>query len=464
MMPVTRCPEDAAEKAAASAPSYPPPGYAWYVVGVLTLAYFFSFVDRQIVSMMIGPIKRDFNLSDSQVGLLSGTAFALFYTFFGIPVGRWADTRSRRALIAAGFVSWSVMTAGCGLARQFWQLLLCRMGVGVGEATLSPAAYSLIADYFPPERRATAISVYSLGIYLGSGLALVCLGLLLGFVGSDSMVTLPWFGSVRPWQLVFFVVGLPGVLCAGLLATVREMPRRGSHVRERQGGTKGATALPLREVNCWFKAHWKTFGTLFLGMASLTFAGYANSQWMVELFARRHGWAPAQTGVICGTLVALTGSAGAIFGGRWADRYHRRGYVDANNRVALAGALVMLPGAVLYPAAGTGAWAAVFLVPLMIGLSMAFGVTAAAVQQLVPAGMRAQASALYLFVINLLGMGLGPLAVGWLSDRVSPGGQMLHYSVLIALCAGTLLAVLLFALGLKPYRATMATIRMAASD
>jgi MFS family permease len=255
------------------------------------------------------------------------------------------------------------------------------------------------------------------------------------------------------------VVGLPGVLCAALLATVRELPRRGSGVDESVGGTRAPRPLSLGEVWGWLNAQRATFLSLFLGMASLTFAGYANSQWMVEMFARRHGWAPAQTGVICGLIVALTGTVGAVAGGRWADLYHRRECADANLRVALLGAILMVPGAMFYPMAGSGAWAAVWLVPLMFGLSMAFGVTAAAVQQLVPAGMRAQASAVYLFVINLLGMGLGPVAVGWLSDRVSSGGQMLHYSVLIALTAGTVLAVILFALGLKPYRRTVAAMR-----
>src|SRR5262245_22194044 len=262
---------------------FPRPAYAWYVVGVLTLAYMFSFLDRQIISMMIAPIKRDFGLSDAQVGFLSGTTFALFYTFFGLPVGRWADTRSRRVLIAVGFVLWSLMTAASGLAQRFWHLLLCRVGVGVGEATISPAAYSLIADYFEPRRRGTAIGVYSFGIYLGSGLSLVCLGLLLGFVAKGESVVLPLMGAVRPWQAVFFLVGLPGVLCALLLGTVREVPRHG--LKGAAAGTDGA--MSLREVFGFLSAHRGTFLSLFLGMACLTFAGYANSQWMIALFTRK---------------------------------------------------------------------------------------------------------------------------------------------------------------------------------
>jgi MFS family permease len=431
-------------------PDYPRPAYAWYVVAVLTLAYLFSFVDRQIISMMIGPIKRDFGLSDAQVGLLGGTAFALFYTFFGLPVGRWADTRSRRVLIAAGFVLWSLMTAGCGLAKKFWHLLLFRVGVGVGEATLSPAAYSLIVDYFPPARRATAISVYSLGIYLGSGLSLVCLGLLMGFLKATETMMLPLIGAVRPWQAVFFLVGLPGVLCAMLLGTVREVPRRGRPTT----AAAGIASMPLREVFGFLLAHRQTFLCLFLGMACLTFAGYANSQWIIEIFARKHGWLPARTGVVTGWVIALCGAIGAVGGGRLADGMRSRGRTDANPRAALLGAAVMVVGAVGYPLAGSGAQAAVWLAPLVVGFSAPFGVITAAIQQLAPSAMRAQATALYLFVINLLGLGCGPLAVGWLSDRLSSDGKSLHLSLLVALVSSAASAVILFALGLKPYRRT----------
>lgn len=436
-------------------PAYPRPTYAWYVVGVLTLAYMFSFLDRQILSFMIKPIKRDFGLSNFEVRLLHGTTFAVFYTFFGLPVGRWADTRSRRGLIAVGFVVWSLMTAASGLAQKFWHLLLCRTGVAVGEATLSPAAYSLIADYFPLQRRATAIGVYSFGIYLGSGLSLVCLGLLVSFLGRAEMPLLPLVGAVRPWQVVFFIVGLPGVLCAALLLTVREVPRGG--VATGAGGSAGPAPMPLRDVFSFLSAHRGTFLSLFLGMACLTFAGYANSTWMVLLFKEQHGWSDAQTGMVLGLITAIGGALGAVGGGRVADAWRRRGWADANLRVALLGAVLMALAAVFYPLAGSGAEAAAWLVPMVVGFSAPFGVVAAAIQTLAPAPMRAQASALFLFVINLLGLGLGPAATGWLADVFSSGGQndRLHLALLIALVAGSLGALVIFALGMKPYRRTV---------
>lgn len=439
---------------AADAETYPRPAYAWYVVGVLTLAYLFSFVDRQIIAFMIGPIRRDFALSYAEVGLLGGPAFAVFYTLFGLPVGRWADIRSRRALIAGGFVLWSLMTAASGLAQRYWHLLLCRVGVGVGEATLSPAAYSLIADYFPPHRRATAIGVYSFGIYLGSGLSLVCLGLLMAFLGTGERVEFPLVGPVRPWQAVFLIVGLPGVICAALLATVREVPRRGGGRTE----SNGAQPMPLREVFAFLVTHRATFLSLFLGMAFFTFAGYANSTWLVQFFLERHGWSPPRTGVVIGTITAVCGALGAVGGGRLADVLRSRGRADAPLMVAFLGGLIGLPVSALYALAGSGTASAIWLVPMVVGFSAQFGVIAAAVQHLAPASMRAQAAALFLFVVNLLGLGLGPLVTGWLTDVLAgagQGGSSLHLALLIALLFGSLAGTVTFAVGLRPYRRSM---------
>ncbi|MBM3881181.1 MAG: MFS transporter [Verrucomicrobia bacterium] len=474
--------------------NFPRPAYAWYVVGVLTLAYVFSFVDRQIIAFLIPSIRQDFNLGNFEIGLLQGTTFAIFYTFFGLPLGRMADTRSRRGLIAAGFVLWSLMTAASGLAQRFWHLLLCRTGVAVGEAALSPAAYSLITDYFPSRRRATAIGVYSFGICLGSGLSLVGLGLIIEFLGSKELPVLPLIGAVRPWQAVFFIVGLPGVLFALLLLTVREVPRHGAHVAagvppavepgfqpggssrknsspldlskphlggrtppSTAGGTPATTAMRLRDVAAFLVSHRGTFLSLFLGMAFLTFAGYANSNWMVLFFKARHGWSDAQTGLVLGIIMALGGALGAVGGGRLADAWRSRGCADANLRVALLGAAVCLPAATLYTLAGSGAGAAAGMVFMVIGFSAPFALVAATVQQLAPAAMRAQASALFLFFINLIGMGLGPLVTGWLGRGYPVGAEAewLPQALLLTQVAGGIGAVVIFASGLKTYRRTI---------
>ncbi len=214
--------------------------YAWYVVGVLTLLYAFSFIDRQIFSLLVGPLRRDLHIGDAKMSLLIGFRFALFYTFFGIPLGRLADIYSRRLIIATGLVLWSGFTASCGLAQTFETMLLLRMGVGVGEAALSPAAYSLITDYFPRERLATALSVYSMGIYVGSGMAYLLGGLVVAYASTQAMWTIPLLGAVHPWQIIFLMVGLPGIAVAPLLFTVNEPAvHRGAGRR---------STVPMRQV------------------------------------------------------------------------------------------------------------------------------------------------------------------------------------------------------------------------
>ena len=205
---------------------YPSPVYSWYVVVVLTVAYMFSFLDRQILALLIEPIRQDLEITDFQISLLLGLAFGIFYTALGIPIGRLADRRSRRGIIAVGVTIWCLMTAACGLARNFSQLFLARIGVGVGEATLNPSAYSLISDYFPRQRRGRAISFYNMGVSLGAGVAMVVGGQIIAFAFDTPRVTLPIVGELYAWQLVFLLVGLPGLLIAALMITVREPERR----------------------------------------------------------------------------------------------------------------------------------------------------------------------------------------------------------------------------------------------
>jgi len=427
---------------------YPTPGEAWYAVGVLTLAYVFSFVDRQILSLLVGPIQRDLAIDDVWMSLLMGFSFAVFYTLFGIPLGWLADTSNRRNVIAVGIAFWSVMTAGCGLARQYWTLALMRMGVGVGEATLSPSAYSMIADYFRPERRSTAMSVYSMGIYIGSGLAFVLGGVVVQFAAREASVAVPWLGPIRSWQLVFFLVGLPGLLVALLTwTTIREPARRGV--------AAGRASVPLIEVWVHCAENAGTFLCLNLGVALVTLNAYGGTAWIPTLFSRRFGWTPGQAGIVFGLIVGIAGTLGVVGGGKLADWLHQRGRVDANLRVALLGALGWLPFGLAYPLAPTGVWTAVLLVPAIFFLSMPFGVAPAAIQRITPNTMRAQATAVYLFVINLIGLGCGATAVALFTEQVFENQQALHRSLLAVGAITHLPAALLLWLGLARYRKSL---------
>jgi MFS family permease len=431
---------------------YPPSGYAWYVVGVLTLAYIFSFIDRQILSLMVVPIQHDLGINDKQMGLLMGLSFAVFYTLFGIPLGRLADTRSRRLIISIGIALWSVMTAGCGLARTFWQLAVMRMGVGVGEASLSPSAYSLISDYFRPERRSTAMSVYSMGIYIGSGLAFILGGFIMQLVAGQESTILPWIGPVRSWQLVFFAVGLPGLLISLLLLTVREPIRKG--VRLKADGSE-VTAPTSRAVWSYIRLNYTTFLYLTLGTSFITLYAYGANAWTPALLSRRYGWSARDTGLVFGIIIAVAGTLGIVSGGRLADVLRQKGFVDSNIRVALGSAIAGLPCVLLFPLAHTGSLAAALLVPVVFFMSVPFGVAPAAIQQMMPNNMRAQATALYLFVINLIGMGIGPTIVATLTEDVFGDKKAVHLSLLVVGVVSYAIAVVLLCAALKPYRRSL---------
>jgi MFS family permease len=430
---------------------YPPRGYAWYVVGVLTFVYIFSFIDRQILNLLVRPIRRDLGITDFQMSLLMGFSFALFYTLFGIPLGRLADSRSRRSIIAFGFAVWSVMTAGCGLAKNFVHMLLLRVGVGVGEAALSPAAYSIITDYFPPKRRATAISVYSMGIYIGSGVAFIVGGLVAALASTQQTWDLPIVGATRPWQVVFFIVGLPGVLLSLLVYTVREPVRRGIKTLMSSDGKERVAKAPMSEVVAYLKQNRRTLLCHNVGFGLLSFSSYGSSAWIPTFFVRNHGWTEAQAGQVYGWIVAIASTIGIVAGGRLADWMVERGYKDATLRVGLIAALAWLPFGLVYPLVSNGYWAAALLVPAAFLASAPFGVSAAAIQQMMPNSMRGQASAIYLFTINLIGLGLGPSAVAAATDFVFEDDQAVRYSLVSVATLAHLGATTLLWAGLKPF-------------
>jgi MFS family permease len=417
------------------------------MVAVLMLIYVFSFIDRQILSLLVGPIRRDLGISDTEMSLLMGFSFAVFYTFFGIPLGRLADSKSRRGIIAAGLIVWSLMTAACGMAQRFWQFLLLRMGVGVGEAALSPAAYSMITDSFPRKRLATAISVYSMGIYIGSGMAYLLGGVVVGMASGQELWTLPLVGETRPWQVVFFMVGLPGILLSLLLLTFKEPFRRDA----RRTASGAVVSVPVKEVVGYIRANWKTFLCHNVGFALLSFSSYGSSAWIPAFYQRVHEYSARQAGVTYGIVVMLAGTAGIVFGGQVADWLSRRGFRDAKMRAGLIAAVAWTPTGLLYPLVGDAMLSVGLLVPTVFFASMPFGCAPAAIQEMMPNEMRGQASALYLFVVNLIGLGLGPTAVAMTTDFVFRNDMSVGYSLLIVATIAHIVAALLLWSGLKPF-------------
>ena len=425
--------------------------YIWYVVGVLMVAYVFSFIDRQIFSMVVGPLRRDLNISDTQVSLLQGLSFVIFYTFFGILIGRLVDIYSRRTIIVIGMVLWSLFTTGCGIAATFPQMLLLRMGVGVGEAALSPAAYSLVADYVPARRLSTAISVYSAGIYIGSGLSSVLGGLVRSYAATRGISRLPLIGQIHPWQILFFAVGVPGVLLAPLLFTIREPLTRGGSVRP---------VVPIGQVFSYIFANGKTFLLHNIGFGLLSLTSYASGAWVPEFYVRTYHWNIRTVGFVYGFIVMVCGSLGIIGAGRLADHLRARGRANSNIFVGLWIAIVWIPIHFLMLLAPSGGWATVWLVPAAILAAAPFGVAASAIQQMMPANMRGQASAVYLFILNLIGLGIGPTAVALFTQHVFQRDDALRYSMVIVFSLACVLSAALLAWCLKPFLTSLGRLEL----
>lgn len=422
--------------------------YAWYVVFLLFLAYTLSFIDRQILTLMVDPIKRDLGLSDTQFSLLHGLAFALFYTFLGLPIGRLADRANRHKIIAAGVATWSLMTVACGLARNYGQMFLARMGVGVGEAALSPAAFSMFADLFRKERLGRAISVYTVGIAVGSGLALLVGGYVIALVQQSGPMTLPLIGTLQPWQQVFLVVGLPGIPVALLILMLRE-PRR------RESLKPSAT---LREVLHFILARRRLFFCFLLGLSLATAMSHGVHGWAPAYFMRVHHWSPGEVGLYYGLGVLIAGTGGLLTGSWLTERLMQRGRTDAPLRTAALGIALCAPLGIAAPLSPNGGIALVLFTLFQFVYLMPWGVVGAAIQMVAPNEMRATLSALYLFSINILGLGLGPTIVALLNDRVY-GVEGVGYS--LATTSGVLapIATVLLVLSFRSYRDAFAAAR-----
>ncbi len=388
---------------------WPRPLYAWYTLGILLLAYILSFIDRQLLSLLVGPIREDLAIGDFQFSLLSGWAFAIFYTFMGLPLGRLADGGRRTLIVAAGVALWSAMTAFCGLARNFWMLLLGRIGVGVGEAALSPSAYSLLSDSFPPARLPRAVAVYTLGITLGSGMAYLAGGAIVALVENTQELALPLTGTLRPWQLAFLAAGLPGLLVALLVLSLREPRRR---------DTTTDTLPAVGEIARYLWQRRDAFAVVLYAVPLLSIAGYAYLSWYPEFLIRSHGVARSHAGYITGWLYLICGTAGTLSAARFTEYLAERGYRDAPARVTAIVA-VMLPLPVLCaPLAPSLFWVVLLSVPAVFLLNAFFGVSLAALQLITPNRMRAQLSAFLLLLNNLLGLGFGTSLVAVLSQFV----------------------------------------------
>jgi MFS family permease len=412
-------------------------GYRRYVLGLLLVVYVVNFIDRSIVNILLEPIKQEFNPSDTALGFLSGVAFAIFYATLGIPIARWADRGVRRDIIALALFLWSGMTALCGLARTFPQLVLARIGVGIGEAGCSPPAHSILADYYPPEQRGRAFATYALGIPIGTAF-----GFLLG----------GWMTEALGWRSAFLVVGLPGIALALIVRlTLREPPRGHSEARTREP----AAAPTAREVA---RTMWRLGSFRHLAAAATlhAFVGYGVANWNAAFLARSHGMSPGEIGTWLALVGIVGGGLGTYLGGVLSDRFGKR---DARWSLWVPGisTLIAVPFSVAFYLAPDVRTALAFaVIPVFFG-AMYLGPTFSITQALAPLRMRAVASAFLLFLLNLIGLGLGPLAVGVLSDELTPRfeKESLRWS-LVVMVSVNLWSGIHYFLGARTLRADLA--------
>ena len=427
---------------------WPSAGVAWYAVFVLFIAFIFSFIDRIILGMLVDPIKADLGVSEFQMGWLQGLAFALFYALVGIPIGRWADRYSRRRIIGIGICLWSLMTAACGLARGFWTLFLARVGVGVGEAALSPAAYSMISDLFPRERLGRALAIYQSGAFFGAGVAFLVGGFVIQLAMGADNLTFPVIGTVKPWQVVFFVVGMPGVFVAMLMLTVKEPERRGKLAGH-------GDEIAIAEVWAYARDRRRLFVSHFCGFALIAVPITTVLTWIVPYYVRVLGFTPPEVGYTLGPILVVLSPAGVYCGGLLVDWLQKRGVEDAIFRVGIAAALLLLPISFL-ATTGSDPRTAVWLFgPMVFCASLPLVLAPAALQLVVPNQMRAQVSATWMLALNIITAGVGPTAVGFFTQFLFGDDLAVGRSIALVNCVCVPISALVLWFGLKPFRSAV---------
>ena len=502
---------------AASTQPWPSSAQAWYLIAVLMVAYVLSFIDRVVLALLVGPIRAEFGVNDTAMSILYGFGFAIFYTTLGVPIARLADRFNRRNIIAAGIFFWSLMTAACGVTRSYWELLLARIGVGVGEAALSPAAFSMIADSFPEKKLGRALSVYTIGLPMGVGLALIIGGVVVQFAATAPPVVLPLFGQLSAWHLVFIVVGLPGLLVAAWMMTLPEPVRRklappttpappvgrvhylpmllgalllaaalaGVEIPGGAGfgaafqlpaGTGGigiaVVVLGFGALYAWLivpplarflhegrdhlRVRWGVYGATIFGFSVLGMVINGLQLWGVQWFVRVHEFPLSRAGLWIGLVIGVFGTLGIVTGGWITDWLRARGHTDAALRTGMIASIGLVPFVATATLMDDPRVAIALLVPVGLLTSFAFGAGAAAITVLTPNHLRAQASAIYLLFVNLIGIGLSPLLVALLNDYVFGDDLAVGRSLAIVSTCAALVATALFAWGLPRFRRAVA--------
>jgi len=417
----------------------------WYAVAIFFLAYLISIIDRQLLSLLFVPIQTDLQLSDTAMSTLHGFTFALFYSVLGLPIARLIDGGNRRLIVGIGVLIWTIATAACGLATEFWHLLVARVFVAAGEATLLPGTCSMVADYFAPDRRGKAMSVFGIGGTLGNSFSMLAGGVLFAAF-SDVQMSLPFVGLLQPWQSVFVVVAAPGIIVTALIFTIKDPGRKSSS--EEKG-------VPFKSVVGYFKENRASYTYTIAGISLYFSAMLAYLAWTPTLLIRNHGMELSQAGKLYGLILLICGPLGTYFGGVFSDRLLRQGRSDGKVISCIIACIGMVIPGLLYPFMDNLTIMIALIGVFVFFSSAPLGTAPASIQDMTPAPMRGQAIALYTGILNVVGFGLGPLFVALLTDRVFGDPLMLKYSMLAVMAVSITLGVLFMIMALNPYRETV---------
>jgi MFS family permease len=433
---------------------YPAPAVAWYATIVLAVLYWVSILDRFIISLLVDPIKRDLGITDVQFSLLHGLGFALTFAIFGFVLGILADRLARRWVIYAGVTVWSLATAACGLAQQFWHLLLARVGVGIGEATLQPCAASMIADLFPREKLTSAMAVYAMGSTVGAGCAFFFGGMIIDWVSHTSAIVLPVIGELRSWQAVFMIIGLPGMLLAFLIFTVPEPVRRG--LRAGQEVSKRSWRSAYSDLFKFIGTRRRFFTCHYLAftLASAVLSG--TGVWYPAHMGRTFHWSGSQIGLALGIVLTLSGFIAQSMCGRMVDSMVRRGVRDAQFRYYAICLLLATPIGII-ATTSANPWVFVVGIGLYLVLFSSLSACAATALNLVtPNELRGTGMAFYAGTGGLIGISCGPILIALASEKLFGGAGSLGYGMALVIGIGLPLAALLLALGFRAMREAVA--------
>ena len=425
--------------------SYPEKKHSYSAVAILTLAQVFAFIDRQIPSMLVEPIKQDFNLTDSQIALLGGAAFSIFYAIMALPIGYAVDRYTRTKVLGTGIFLWSLMTALAGLANSFGKLFGARIGVAVGEAVMAPISVSLVSDSFPENKQGKPMGIITAGVYIGIGITLLGGGFLIDYLTSIGGITLPLIGYLKPWQATFMIVGIPGLVLA-IAAFYLKEPRR---IEEQADNNN---LVDKKNVFLHLKEHRKTLIPMFGGLIFMALIFYSFSFWAPTMMIRTFDISLTEVGFILGMITIISSITGTIIAGSAVDYLRNRNYSDAPVRAAMIAVILALPPIILLSFVQTelGAWICIAMYLLFISSFAPLGLLA--ISGVSTGSVKGQTAAIHAFLMMAFGLSLGPQLTAFFTDFVFVDPNLLINSVSLTGLIVLPISALLFKLSLSRYR------------